>query len=83
MGCQKFVLMEEYRQGVPSRTTSDLTLVSDLYGSGANAAWSAVVASSYFGLVIAPSDADETKAAYFANTPVGNLGCGAFQCAMR
>lgn len=25
----------------------------------------------YFGRVIAPSDADETSAAYFPNTPVG------------
>ena len=25
----------------------------------------------YFGRVIAPSEADETSAAYFANTPVG------------
>jgi len=26
---------------------------------------------TYFGLVMAPSEADETKAAYFPNTPVG------------
>src|ERR1035438_7039066 len=35
------------------------------------------------GVVIAPCDADETSDAYFANTPLGYRGCGAFHCAMR
>ena len=38
---------------------------------------------SYRGRVIAPSEADETSAAYFPNTPPGYFGCGAFHCAIR
>ena len=35
------------------------------------------------GRVIAPCDADDTSAAYFANTPLGYRGCGAFHCVIR
>lgn len=38
---------------------------------------------TYFGLVIAPWEADATRAAYFAKTPVAYRGCGAFHSDMR
>src|SRR5947209_7392085 len=38
---------------------------------------------AYCGRVIAPCDADETNAAYFANTPVGYRGCCGFHAAIR